>query len=78
MILVGVRDDECVKFAYADVVQKRNDNVFAGILAAVVACIDEKMSARWRFDEVAIALLDINGRERPRRVHYLAVAFKCK
>ena len=78
MILVGVRDDECVKFAYADVVQKRNDNVFAGILAAVVACIDEKMFARWRFDEVAIALPDINGRERPRRVHYLAVAFKCE
>ena len=78
MILVGVRDDECVKFAYADVVQKRNDNVFAGILAAVVACIDEKMSARWRFDEVAIALPDIDSRERPRRVHYLAVAFKCK
>ena len=48
MVLVGMRDDEGVEFAYADVVQERNDNVFAGILAAVVACIDEKMSARWR------------------------------
>ena len=65
MVLVGMRDDECVEFAYADVVQERNDDVFAGILAAVVAGIDEKMFARWRFDEVAIALPDINGRERP-------------
>ncbi len=65
MVLVGVRDDECVEFAYADVVQERNDDVFAGILAAVVASIDEKMFAGWRFDEVAIALPDINGRERP-------------
>ena len=65
MVLVGVRDDEGVEFAYANVVQKRNDDVLAGILAAVVAGVDEKMSAGWRFDEVAIALPDINGRERP-------------
>ena len=78
MVLVGVRDDECVEFAYANVVQKRNDNVFAGILAAVVAGIDEKMSAGWRLDEVAVALPDINGCERPRRVQHFVVAFECK
>ena len=76
MVLVGMCDDEGVEFAYANVVQKWYDDVFAGILAAIVAGIDEKMPSGWRFDEVAIALPDIDGRERPRRVQHFAVAFK--
>ena len=76
MVFVRVRDDEGVEFAYADVVQERNDDILAGILAAVVAGVDEKMSAGWRLDEVAVALPDVNGRECPRRVLYFAVAFK--
>ena len=65
MVLVGVRDDEGVEFAYADVVQERNDDVFARILAAVVSGVDEKMSAGWCFDEMAVALPDVDGCERP-------------
>ena len=76
MVLVGVRDDECIELAYANVVQKRNDDVFAGILAAVVASVHEKISAGWRLDEMAITLRDIDGRERPRRVQNFAVTFK--
>ena len=76
MVFVGVRDDEGVEFAYADVVQERNDDILAGILAAVVSGVDEKMSAGWRFDEVAVALPDVDGCECPRRVQHFAVAFK--
>ena len=76
MVLVGVRDDECIELAHANVVQKRNDDVFAGILAAVVACVYEKISAGWRLDEVAVALPDIDGCERPRWVQNCAVTFK--
>ncbi len=76
MVLVGVRDDEGVEFTYADVVQERNDDILAGILAAVVSGVDEKMSAGWCFDEMAVALPDVDGCERPRRVLHFAVAFK--
>ena len=60
----------------ANVVQKGNDDVFAGIFSAVVACVHKKMPARWRLDKMAIALPDIDGRECPRRVQHFAVAFK--
>jgi hypothetical protein len=62
MVLVGVRDDERVEFPHADVMQKWNDNVFAGILPAVVAGIHEEMPARWSLDEMAVALPDVDGR----------------
>ena len=78
MVLVGMRDDEGVEFAYADVVQEWNDDILAGILAAVVSCINEKVSSRWCLDEVAIALPDVNCRESPGRVLHFAVTFKCE
>ena len=78
MVLVGVRDDERVELPHADVMQKWNDDVFAGILPAVVAGVHEKMPAGWRLDKMAIALPDIDGCERPRRMQNFAVAFKCK
>ena len=76
MVLVGVRDDERIELAYTDVMQKRNDDLFAGILAAVVACVHEKIPAGWRLDEMAVALPDVDSRERPGRVQNLVVAFK--
>ena len=76
MVLVGVRDDECIELAHTNVMQERNDDVFAGILAAVVPSVHEKISAGWRLDEMAVALPDIDGRERPRRVQNFAVTFK--
>ena len=74
MVFVGVRDDERVEFPHADVMQKWNDDVFAGILPAVVAGIHEKMPARWSLDEMAVALPDVDGRQFPCRVHCLGVA----
>ena len=76
MVLVGMRDDERIELAYTDVMQKRNDDLFAGILAAVVACVHKKIPAGWRLDEMAVALPDVNSRERPGRVQHFAVAFK--
>ena len=78
MVLVGVRDDERIELAYTDVMQKRNDDLFAGILAAVVACVHKKIPAGWRLDEMAVALPDVNSRERPRRMPYFLVSFKCE
>ena len=75
MVLVGVRDDERVKFPHADMVQEWNDDVFAGILSAVVAGVDEEMPAGWRLDEVAVALPDVDGRESPGRVQDFVVTF---
>ena len=74
MVLVGVRDDERVEFPHADVMQKWNDDVFAGILPAVVAGVHEEMPARWSLDEMAVALPDVDGRQFPCRVHRFGVA----
>ena len=73
MVFVGVCDDERIKLAHTNVMQERNDDVFAGILAAVVASVHEKISAGWRLDEMAVALPDIDGGERPRRVQNVVV-----
>ena len=73
MILVGVRNNQRVKFADTSVMQEGDDDVFAGIDFAVVACIDEKVPARWCFDKVAVALPDIDGGERPRWVQNVVV-----
>ena len=55
-------------------VQKGDDDVLAGIDLAVIASVDKDVPAGRNLDEVAVALPDVDGRERPGRMENFVIA----